>query len=186
MPLRVLIACGLLALSVAGCVRYPPEIYGFATEPTYALEADDEIRIVIYEVDNVPQLFRVDAGGRISHSLVGIVPVRGLTVRQLEHEISERLRRRNIVRNPMVAVEVVRYRPIYVLGEVRSAGRQVFTPGMTVEAAVATAGGYTERAQMAEARLVRPGPEGSTVVSYVPGGYPVRPGDAIYIPERFF
>jgi len=63
--------------------------------------------------------------------------------------------------------------------------RHPFVPGLTVETAVAIAGGYTQRGNHAEARLVRPGPEGSTIVSYVPGGYPIRPGDKIIVPERW-
>ena len=50
---------------------------------------------------------------------------------------------------------------------------------------MAIAGGYTQRGNHAEARLVRPGPAGSTIVSYVPGGYPIRPGDKIIVPERW-
>jgi len=110
---------------------------------------------------------------------------RGKTVQQLESTIAARLRGR-FIKEPKVAVQIVAYRPFYVLGEVRNAGQYAFINGLTVEAAVAVAGGYTERAYLAEARVVRPGPQGSSVVTYVPGGYPVRPGDTIYVPERWF
>ena len=106
-------------------------------------------------------------------------------MQQLESAIAARLRGR-FIKEPKVAVQIVAYRPFYVLGEVRNAGQYAFINGLTVEAAVAVAGGYTERAYLAEARVVRPGPQGSSVVSYVPGGYPVRPGDTIYVPERWF
>ena len=86
---------------------------------------------------------------------------------------------------PQVSVQVARYRPFFVLGQVKSAGQYPFVPGLTVETAVAIAGGYTQRANLAEARLLRPGPDGSTIVSYVPGGYPIRPGDKIIVPERW-
>jgi polysaccharide export outer membrane protein len=113
------------------------------------------------------------------------VQARGKTVLQLERSIAARLKDRYI-KDPKVAVQVVTYRPFFVLGEVRNAGQFSFVNGLTVESAVAIAGGYTERAYLAEARVVRQAPGGTSIVTYVPGGYPVRPGDTIYVPERWF
>ena len=90
------------------------------------------------------------------------------------------------VKEPKVAVQVALYRPFYVLGEVKNAGQYSYANGLTVESAVAVAGGYTERALLSEARVVRNGPDGAKIVTYVPGGYPIRPGDTIYVPERWF
>jgi polysaccharide export outer membrane protein len=182
---RTAILWAVLAVALPACTRYPPEVYGFEPEQAYTLDAGDEIRVVVYEVDNLPQTFRVDAGGHISMPLGGVVPVRGKTVQQVERAIAGRLRDR-YVKEPKVAVQVVAYRPFFVLGEVRNSGQFPYVNGLTVESAVAIAGGYTERAYIAEARVVRPGPDGATTVSYVPGGYPVRPGDTIYVPERWF
>jgi polysaccharide biosynthesis/export protein len=174
-----------LLLALAACTRYPPEIYGFDFDHSYILDAGDEVRVIVYEVDNLPQTYKVDASGHISMPMAGVVTARGRTVHQVENAIAGRLRGR-FIKDPKVAVQVVTYRPFFVLGEVKNAGQYAFINGMTVEAAVAVAGGYTERAYVAEARVVRPGPEGSRIVSYVPGGYPVRPGDTIYVPERWF
>ena len=174
-----------LAVALAACTRYPPEIYGFDFDHHYLLDAGDEVRVVVYEVDNLPQTFKVDASGHISMPMTGVVTARGKTVQQLERTVAGRLKGRYI-KDPKVAVQIVAYRPFFVLGEVKNAGQYAFINGLTVEAAVAVAGGYTERAYLAEARVVRPGPEGSSVVTYVPGGYPVRPGDTIYVPERWF
>jgi polysaccharide biosynthesis/export protein len=172
-------------VALAACTRYPPEIYGFEFDHSYVLDAGDEVRIIVYEVDNLPQNYKVDASGHISMPMAGVVSARGRTVQQLEQAIAGRLRGR-YVKEPKVAVQIVTYRPFFVLGEVKNAGQFAFVNGLTVEAAVAVAGGYTDRAYMAEARVVRPGPEGASIVTYVPGGYPVRPGDTIYVPERWF
>jgi polysaccharide export outer membrane protein len=172
-------------VALAACTRYPPEIYGFEFDHSYVLDAGDEVRIVVYEVDNLPLTYKIDASGHISMPMAGIVSARGRTVQQLERAIAGRLRGR-YVNEPKVAVQIVTYRPFFVLGEVKNAGQYAFVNGLTVEAAVAVAGGYTDRAYMAEARVVRPGPEGASIVTYVPGGYPVRPGDTIYVPERWF
>lgn len=182
---RKMMVLAALAVALVACTRYPPEIYGFDFDHSYILDAGDEIRVVVYEVDNLPQNFKVDASGHISLPMAGVVNARGRTVQQLERAIADRLRGRYI-KDPKVAVQIVAYRPFYVLGEVKNAGQYSFINGLTVEAAVAVAGGYTERAYLAEARVVRPGPQGSSIVSYVPGGYPVRPGDTIYVPERWF
>ncbi len=182
---RKMMVVAALVLALGGCTRYPPEIYGFDVDHNYLLDAGDEVRVVVYEVENLPQTFKVDASGHISLPMAGVVSARGRTVHQLERAIADRLRGR-YVKEPKVAVQVVAYRPFYVLGEVKNAGQYAYINGLTVEAAVAVAGGYTERAYLAEARVVRPGPEGSSIVSYVPGGYPVRPGDTIYVPERWF
>jgi len=181
---RMIVAAALLA-ALAACTRYPPEIYGFEVDDAYVLDAGDEVRVVVYEVDNLPQTFKVDASGHISVPMAGVVTARGKTVQQLERTIAARLRDRYI-KDPKVAVQVVSYRPFFVLGEVKNAGQFPYVNGLTVEAAVAIAGGYTERAYMAEARVVRQGPQGTRVVTYVPGGYPVRPGDTIFVPERWF
>jgi polysaccharide biosynthesis/export protein len=111
--------------------------------------------------------------------------VRVKTVEQVQRIIASRLKAR-FIKDPKVAVQVVAYRPVFVLGEVRNAGQFAFVNGLTVESAVAIAGGYTERALLSEARVVRVGTNGERIVSYVPGGFPVRPGDTIYVPERWF
>jgi polysaccharide biosynthesis/export protein len=178
------LAVAVLAIGLAACAVYPPERYGFQAEPIYTLDAGDELRIVVYEADTFEQYFKVSASGHVSMPVVGTVDVRGKTAQQVEHAIAGRLRG-NFIAAPQVSVQVVRYRPFFVQGAVKTAGQYPFVPGLTVEAAVAIAGGYAQRANLAEARLVRPGPDGSTIVSYVPGGYPIRPGDKIYVPERW-
>jgi polysaccharide biosynthesis/export protein len=183
--LRNTIFFAIVAVALAACTRYPPELYGFDAEPTYTLDAGDEVRVVVYEVDNLPQTYRVDASGHISIPMAGVIDVRGRTVEQVERAIAGRIRDR-FVKDPKVAVQVAAYRPFYVLGEVKSAGQYAFANGLTVESAIAVAGGYTERAYLSEAKVVRNGPDGAKIVSYVPGGYPIRPGDTIFVPERWF
>src|SRR5207244_4108211 len=130
----------------------------------------------------LPQSYKVDASGHFSMPVAGVITARGKTVDQLERVIAARLKDR-FIKDPKVAVQIVTYRPVFVLGEVRNAGQFAFVNGLTVESAVAIAGGYTERAYLSEARVVRAGADGARIVSYVPGGFPVRPGDTIYVPE---
>ena len=77
-------------------------------------------------------------------------------------------------------------RPFFVLGEVTTSGQFPYVNGMTVQTAVAIAGGYTPRAAKDYAELTRQGSEGRLVTASVPITFPVRPGDTIVIKERWF
>ena len=116
--------------------------------------------------------------------LIGTVRARGLTTVQLASRISRDLSRK-FIKDPNVTVEVETHRPFYILGEVNRPGKYPYDDAMTVEAAVAVAEGFTERAKLRFVRLTRRfGGVNSTVM--VPADYPVRPGDTIYVLERFF
>jgi polysaccharide export outer membrane protein len=116
--------------------------------------------------------------------LIGQVRARGLTTLQLSTDIAAELRRKYI-KDPKVSVEVDTYRPFFILGEVKRPGGYPYVNAMTVEAAVALAEGYTERAKKRMVRLTRRfNGVNSTVM--VPTDYPVQPGDTIYVLERFF
>jgi polysaccharide export outer membrane protein len=132
MQWRTLIAVAVVAVALTACTRYPPELYGFDFDNAYLLDAGDEIRIVVYEVDNLPQVFRVDASGHVSMPMAGVINVRGKTVQQVERAVIGRLRDR-FIKDPKVSVQVMTYRPLYVLGEVKNAGQFAFVNGMTVE-----------------------------------------------------
>ncbi len=116
--------------------------------------------------------------------LIGTVRAAGRSTSQVESEIAAKLRN-GYVREPQVSVEVEAYRPFFVLGEVTTAGQYPYVSGMTVETAVAIAGGYTPRARKSEADLTRT-EGGRTITAEVPVTAPVKPGDTVYVHERFF
>ena len=55
--------------------------------------------------------------------------------------------RQGYIREPHVAVEIETYRPFFILGEVTFPGQYPYVANMTVETAVAIAGGFTPRAK---------------------------------------
>ena len=116
--------------------------------------------------------------------LIGLVEAAGLTTAELERGIESRLRN-GFLREPRVSAEVEAYRPFFVLGEVTTAGQYPFINGMTVENAVAIAGGFTPRADKSSADLMRV-INGVPVVATVPLIQPMQPGDTVTIHERFF
>jgi polysaccharide export outer membrane protein len=151
--------------------------------PTYRLGSGDQLRVIVFGQDNLSRLYNVDSSGSVALPLIGPIRARGLTPAQLANDIAHELKQK-YVKDPKVSVEVETYRPFFILGEVNK--RQYpYVNAMTVEAAVAIAEGYTERAKQRMVRLTRKfGGVMSTVM--VPPDYPVQPGDTIYVMERFF
>ena len=155
-----------------------------AREGAYTLDAGDKLRVVVFGQDGLTNSYSVDAAGSITMPLIGAVPARGKTTAELSSAISARLRE-GFIREPHVAVEIEAYRPFFILGEVTYPGQYPYVANMTVETAVAIAGGYTPRAlhdRMVISRTVG----GQTVRATVPLGTPVRPGDTVIVDERWF
>lgn len=150
----------------------------------YVLDTGDRLRIFIYGQPNLSRLYTVDQAGKISVPLIGQVVARGKTTSQLEHAIANRLGA-EFVKDPVVTVDIHQNRPFFILGEVRNAGQFPFVSGMTIETAVAIAGGYSERASQRSFRVSR------RVNGYVEeieatSGFSLQPGDTIYVFERYF
>jgi polysaccharide export outer membrane protein len=174
-------------LSLAGC-EHPPyrtDVLDVPTGSAYTLASGDRLRIIVFGQDNLSNIYAVDGSGRIAMPLIGPVPVAGHTTPQVEHAISEKLRA-GYIREPKVTVEVDVYRPFFILGEVTTSGQFPYVNGMTVQTAVANAGGYTPRAAKDYAELTRSGRYGQLISAPVPINYPVRPGDTVVIKERWF
>lgn len=151
---------------------------------TYILGPTDRVRVKVYGEPDVAGEYEVDAGGYVSVPLAGHIKAAGLTTRQLERSITTALSK-GIVRDPRVNVEIALYRPFYILGEVKKSGEYPYRVGMTVLDAIASAGGFTYRANENKVYLRR---SGSTVEEIYPLDAPVLvfPGDNIRIPERYF
>jgi polysaccharide export outer membrane protein len=156
----------------------------FAAEPPYTLDTGDKLRVVVFGQDGLTNSYVVDASGAITMPLIKAVSVRGLTTATLARAVADRLRQ-GFVREPHVAIEVEAYRPFFILGEVTAPGQYAYVPQMTVEKAVAVAGGFTPRAYRADVEIERPG-AGGAVRQVVAPIERVRPGDTIVIKERWF
>jgi polysaccharide biosynthesis/export protein len=156
----------------------------YASEQPYRLDASDRLRIVVYGQDGLTNSYSVDAGGAITMPLIGAVHARGLTPAALAQAITAKLRN-GYLREPYVAVEVETYRPFFILGEVAAPGQYPYVPNMTVESAVAIAGGFSPRAQKNTVDITRTEAAGPIRAS-APLGTLLRPGDTIVVGERWF
>ncbi len=149
----------------------------------YTLGPGDHIRIITFGEQQLTGEFRVDAAGEIALPLVGNVHAAGLTSQQLDRAVEAALSKSNLYRNPSVSVEVVAYRPFFVLGEVSRPGQFQYEPGMTVVTAVAIAGGFTYRAITDHFSILRADGQHS-VEGAAARGTAVQPGDVVTVYER--
>lgn len=174
------------AVALAGCAGYVPPKPAFheALNEPYRFDSGDRLRITVFDQASLSNSYAVDQAGHIAFPLVGGVPARGRTADELEADLARRLRN-GYLRHPDVSVEVEQYRPVFVMGEVRNAGQYPYVPGMTAQNAVAVAGGYSVRALQDNVDVTRQ-INGEVMTGRVPTSDPVRPGDTIYVRERFF
>ena len=151
----------------------------------YVLGAGDTVRITTFGEQDLTGQFRVSDNGQLDVPLLGQVKAGGLTVNGLSQAISKELMQKNLFRDPHVSVEVVSYRPVFILGEVVKPGEYPYEPGMTVLRAVAIAGGFTYRAVIDRASILRV--EGEHGIETRAGrGTLLQPGDVVSIFERVF
>src|SRR6201747_394310 len=185
-------AIGALRASLAASPRRAyaaaPAVYAapmpVAYDAAYKLDAGDRLRIVVYGQEGLTNTYAIDAGGSITMPLIGAVPARGRTPAGLASEITAKLRN-GFIREPSVAVEIEAYRPFFILGEVAAPGQYPYVPNMTVESAVAIAGGFSPRALRDSVTLTHGGASGPARM-VVPLGTAISPGDTVLVGERWF
>ena len=176
----------LCCLFLVGCSpgRGLPDLPD-AQSTTYRLGAGDVVRLITFGEDTLTGEFRVSDSGTIALPLVGPVKAAGLSPDGLGSAVSKALVKANLLKAPSVSVEVIAYRPIFVLGEVSKPGQYPYQPGMTIVTAAAVAGGFTYRAVEDYASVVRT-QDGVAAEGKASRQAFVQPGDVITILERRF
>ena len=177
----LMLALGLSGL--AACASPPLPTAPAASAP-WPLGPGDRLRIIVFDQNPLGGEFVVAEDGAVSLPLIGRLKVAGIMPAEAEQMITSRLAA-GVVKNPKVNIDIIRYRPVYVYGEVTKPGAYDFIGNQTVISAITLAGGYTYRAQKDGLSIIRygdPQPKqwaaGETM--------PVGPGDIIYVPERWF
>lgn len=182
------LAIALIAAAaiLPGCTTYSPPSRAFseATIQPYTLDSGDRLRVTVFEQPGLSNTYTVDQAGYVAFPLIGQVPARGQTLPKLEKMIAQKLQQ-GYLRDPDVSIEVDRYRSIFVMGEVGQAGQYSYVPGMTVQNAIAVAGGYSPRAAMRDVDITRK-INGQVLTGRVPITDSVMAGDTIYVRERLF
>lgn len=171
---------------LGGCLGplYRTDLLEVTSSVGYTLATGDKLRIIVFGQENLSNIYAVDSAGRIAMPLIGVVAVAGMTTAQAGRAIEGRLKD-GFLREPKVTVEIDVYRPFFILGEVTTAGQFPYVSGMTIQTAVAIAGGFSPRALKSSADLTRRIGD-DLVTATVPIVYPIRPGDTVVIKERWF
>ncbi len=194
MRIEYWLACGMSLLALSGCMvaageeaSLPPTtILASQTRgAAYLLGPGDRVRVKVYNEPDITGEYEVSRNGNVSIPLAGEIRAGGTTTRQLENAIRGRLAA-GVITDPRVNVEVAVYAPFYIHGEVKRAGEYPYRPGLTVNDAVALAGGFSYRANEQKLYLQRAGAPEETIVYPTDAPIAVMPGDNIRIPERYF
>lgn len=153
-----------------------------AQQADYVLGSGDKIRVVVFGNDDLSGEFVIDGTGQVSLPLIKEIKATGRTLRQLEVAIVNKLKP-DFLKNPRVSIEVLNYRPFYIIGQVKNPGSYPYVAGMSVVNAIALAGGYTYRAREKKVLITRSNDGKQRPANH---GTKVLPGDVIEVPERFF
>ncbi|WP_429276562.1 polysaccharide biosynthesis/export family protein [Novosphingobium gossypii] len=175
-----------LATVMAGCTgsEQLPNLTLTSSDTSYSLGSGDKLRITVYGEEKLTGEYLVDGTGAIAFPLVGAIQAKGLTAPALADRLSAALSK-GYLDNPSVAIDVLNFRPYYILGEVSKPGEYPFVEGLTVFSAVAKAEGFTYRAD--DRRVYIRHKDGTAESLYrLDGVTPVQPGDTIRILERRF
>jgi polysaccharide export outer membrane protein len=185
---QAIMALGALALSA--CASGPsmggpddaaPTTVGMNT---YRLGSGDEIKVTVYGEPDLSGPFTVDGDGQITMSLIGQVEVGKMTLGEASEKLQSKLKD-GWLRDPKVAIELVKGRPYYILGEVNKPGEYPFSSGLTVMNAIASAGDFTYRADKGRILIKSVDSPIEREVDLTPSTQ-VRPGDTIRVRERLF
>lgn len=174
------------ALALGGCMGREPLAGGGPPPPATAflLSPGDKLRITTYGEPALTGEFQVSPAGMVAFPLVGEVEAAGKGPNELAQRLTTILGD-GYLRQPRIAIEVLTFRPVYVLGEVNKPGEYPYTQGLTVRGAVAKADGFTYRANEKRVFVKRAGEAGETVYPLT-ADFAVMPGDTVRFGERYF
>jgi len=155
-----------------------------STDSLYRLGPGDRIIIKVFGEEDLSMDVRLNDTGRLNYPFLGELVVQGLTVTELERLITRGLKG-SYLRDPAVTVSIAEYRPFFLYGEVQKPGGIPYQPDLTVERAIALAGGFTERASRSKIEVVRASDPKHKAVR-IELSDPVYPGDVITVKQSFF
>ncbi len=167
----------LISLFVSNVSAEPKPVDG-----SYVLGAGDQIEILVFNEPNLSIKLMINNSGKISYPLIGQLQLAGKTPEQVANDIRNKLKN-GYLKNPMVTVRMLSFRDFYVSGEVKTPGGYEYRPGLTLEQAVAIAGGFTDRADRDDVAIRR---TNGQLIEDVLSTQIVFPGDTIIIDQSFF
>jgi polysaccharide export outer membrane protein len=188
----IALGCGGLVLAAALLLGMPAGAQQSGAEGAtpqsndarYELGPGDKISIVVFGEPDLSMQVSLNDSGTMSYPFLGELTIEGLTIKEVEAMITKGLKGPYLV-NPVVTVSMLEYRPFFVHGEVASPGAIPYQPRLTVERAIALAGGFTERGSRNKIEVIREADDTRTSQK-IDLSDPVRPGDVITVGQSFF
>lgn len=150
----------------------------------YVLAPGDQIAVSVFGQPDLSVEFTLSDNGALNYPFLGEISITGLTVAELKQRIDDGLRGDYLI-NPDVTVSITQYRPFFLNGEVNRPGSYLYQPGLTLEKALALAGGLSPRAARNKI-VVKRASESSDVTATIKMSDPVHAGDVITVPQSFF
>jgi protein involved in polysaccharide export with SLBB domain len=182
----------LVGLQVAGCYTdYGPVEVGVAPFATSAagaasvLQPGERVKITVYGEEALTAEYGINPNGYVMMPLIGAIKAAGRSQSEFAREVAAKYRAGGFLQDPHVTVDVVQFKPFYILGEVTTPGEYPFRSSLNVHAAVAMAGGFTYRASKSYVLIRHAGDEVWKEYSLAEP-VPIVPGDLIRVPERYF
>ena len=151
-------------------------------DESYLLGPGDVLIIVVFNHEDLSGEFFVSEAGTISLPSIGEIRVEQRTISEVEQDYSDFLSNRFSVK-PSVSVNAIQYRPYFIIGGVQEPGAYPYQPAVSIEHAIAVAGGYSEPA-IRDTPPVLKCAGGAQVRDEITVRTPVCPGDVIDIPVR--
>jgi polysaccharide export outer membrane protein len=180
---RIILAAVAIVLPLVACSSGSslPQLETAKTDDTnYRLGPGDKLHVQVLGAEDLTGDYAVGDNGTVSTPMIGDVKAAGLTRSQLERAMEQKLGQ-GYLRNPKVSVTILTYRPFYIYGEVTKPGEYPYASGMRVMSAVATAGGFTYRANEGYVIVTRNGQQRRAEMNSA-----IQPDDVIRVPERYF
>lgn len=160
-----------------------PQVNAHKQHHDYTIGAGDKIAIEVYGEEDLNVTVVIDTSGSIDYPYLGEINVVGLTPAEIKEKIYTGLKGPYLIA-PKVMVSIATFRQFYIKGEVKRPGGYPFRPGLTVDKAIALAGGFTERA--ARQSIMRSTNNERTKVQRVTPDDHIAPDDILNIEESFF
>lgn len=186
-----LIAIGLTAAALSGCASNNVPVASLQSinedlRGGYRLSSGDKLKVTVFDEKSLSGEYVIGDGGALALPLIEKIDAGGKTPEQVASAISGRLKEGGYVLNPRVSVEIMEHRPFFILGEVAKPGEYVYNSELTLDQAVAKAGGYTARADRGTIRLKRQEWPAARRVRLEGQSLKIAPGDTITVLESFF
>ena len=150
----------------------------------YVLGHGDRIRITVFGHDDLTGEFQLSETGTVSLPLAGVLDLDGVTPGEAQRIVVDALKPDYLV-DPRVSIQVLEYRPFYIIGEVNNPGAYPYVNGMTVIEAVALGGGFSYRARRNRVLVIRATDE-TRAEREISANDKVLPGDVVRVQERLF